>query len=1389
MITLSDKFQSDIQTNTYSIVPLIVIDEENNPIYISTQRQSFSYKKDIITIPPTTGGGSPVIIEGTIFWEDYDLKISNIQESINLDTRQFKTSTVSFSLTNYVIDGERISDVVSKQSLINKHVSIYYKSQSCTSIDDCALVYKGIIKTIKHNSKTIDFKLEDFTENKLEMEIPVSNLGYSKNIYSPKYLGKEIPIHYGYVNRAPSVLWVDNDDMIQEGIIHVITDDVMDSDRNINVGSCAGHDDRFKGFSENSSQINPLNIFKGDYFTVLKNYSNAGVDNDADWSWQNPSQYINSGNSLKISKIYSSAIPQNAPAYNELQAYIIRRPTHMINSGNDPDSPTLNVTVPIGSPNAAFDDPNYLPSMDNANYVFDENMYTTFAEIPDSTDETDESSYVTNFSPHDWNPAILSPNGGQRQGCFCPIISTGLDSDWDGHGNFIPSLWGDLYTTASYKVFTHLNFHMDKFNGDEDFPVAVYIQLPTIKDMVLRANRRLIEQFYSDDVWEGSDEDYPFMIIELSSLVNRVEAYPLMCENSLADWLAQSGIDPADDPTGNNFGAGYGFSVHPEVGDTEYEEESIWREAYNYFHEDDSHPAVPATGGAYNPEFVNNQIGAIQYPQPTCVRYMIKEEYVSTIEANFIYMSQKTDAMSEAALSTLTGDNPTWGVSIFYNILNTEDGTQFLFDPDTELAQYTPINVSRRFRPHTDTQNTWAEGENNAGEQYYWNQVIEYNCKWNEVMPNQLTGHTDADSDYGISDTSGADPFFSAWGVFREGIGHVTGHGTGNACSEELSQGQMFRTGHPDRCWAIWVKHQIIGTDEEELMGDSFVEHNQTTQNNPSLKIPANTLLPCYHLGNDMEWHNRYETYNDDSNANYVWNTPWAREFGSTGNLLPEIDNFVTISDASTTTSETRVTLVFPLADLEIEDEIKSSTWFTGRILLEFEGDMSGMVGNLSTGGSFNLNVLAAEVEENVIDWETIFGDDENYTHELMNVNAEEYLGYGALEYMWSTSNLDTEETLEDAGFIKNENPDGICKRIGIDAWDEANKFNAFALEYKAVDGNENPIAADVQRANIRSEIYHSNILQVIVFEKALEANFYVNRSGRVNNVEDYAEDLGNGLFKLKYVDVDVDPTLTEIYPLIKEPQDILYHFIEKELSLIDLMDTNSLQEARGYYDGVDYGFSINKKTTAKKFINDFSKSTCMLPIFKSTSEFKLNLIKDEYSQSDSIITVQDIINYSFSRTSIGKINTIVNVRYNYDYAKEIYLAETGYVDGYDMFGNGDGTALNPPRENGYSYEYLGIDREDKVLEFQSKYIRNEDTALKLRNFLYAWSCNQHNEFQLNLPNKYAMLEAGDIIEFDSLIDNMKAYGEDYTVPNTRNGQAIFPYFMINSVSKKPKGK
>ena len=55
------------------------------------------------------------------------------------------------------------------------------------------------------------------------------------------------------------------------------------------------------------------------------------------------------------------------------------------------------------------------------------------------------------------------------------------------------------------------------------------------------------------------------------------------------------------------------------------------------------------------------------------------------------------------------------------------------------------------------------------------------------------------------------------------------------------------------------------------------------------------------------------------------------------------------------------------------------------------------------------------------------------------------------------------------------------------------------------------------------------------------------------------------------------------------------------------------------------------------------------------------------------------------------------------------------------------------------------------------------------------------------MPLKYFSLEVGDIITFSALINGMKAYGEDYTKPIVRNGQTIYPYFIITSINKKRK--
>jgi hypothetical protein len=313
-------------------------------------------------------------------------------------------------------------------------------------------------------------------------------------------------------------------------------------------------------------------------------------------------------------------------------------------------------------------------------------------------------------------------------------------------------------------------------------------------------------------------------------------------------------------------------------------------------------------------------------------------------------------------------------------------------------------------------------------------------------------------------------------------------------------------------------------------------------------------------------------------------------------------------------------------------------------------------------------------------------------------------------------------------------------------------------------------------QAAFNLEVNSVSLLHYIVFEAALDSPLYVNCEGRINLPEDVNEE-GN----FKYTNKSIDLNNENDYSLIENPADIIYHFLEKELELIDFVDIDRIGIARNNSMIKMMSFSLSDTIKSKDLIEKICQNSNLFPSFKGTSLFSLSTIKSIYSSSDATIQSKDVIKHSFTRTPIEKVNTIVNVKYKKDYATDQYMEETGYVDCYDMFGNKD-----LGYENGYSYDYLGLDREDKVLEFESEFIRTRGQAKALRDFLLLYSCNQHNILKLSLPLKYLYLEAGDIVNFDSLLNGVKVYGEDYTQQEARNGQTIFPYFIINSIDKRP---
>ena len=161
-----------------------------------------------------------------------------------------------------------------------------------------------------------------------------------------------------------------------------------------------------------------------------------------------------------------------------------------------------------------------------------------------------------------------------------------------------------------------------------------------------------------------------------------------------------------------------------------------------------------------------------------------------------------------------------------------------------------------------------------------------------------------------------------------------------------------------------------------------------------------------------------------------------------------------------------------------------------------------------------------------------------------------------------------------------------------------------------------------------------------------------------------------------------------------------------------------------------------------------------------------------------SLIEASDVISFSYSKTPISDVKLMVQVAYDYDMGLEEYQACTNK-------GNGGAISI----DSGALQELYGIKNlDDAFLRFESKYIRDKQTAIKLRNYLLEWFKNQHNIIECTLPVSYMGLECGDVIRFDSLIQDTKIFGKDYTeqypIYEGGFGQQVLPEFIVEEITK-----
>ena len=1178
MLQLSDKFNLDTQSKNTSITPLIVID---NDIYISTVKGLF---------------------DNDIFWEDRGLKISTLNDTIDLSSKKLQINKFSFTLSNFPINGERFSDLVYEKGLVNKEVKAFYKTQSCSSIDDCLQIFEGRIKRFSHDSGQVKIEVEDLTEGKLKKEVPISTTGFGSNVYSDKYKNVPIPIVYGEVDRAPAIPFIDKNDNTEDVNIKIVTDaiaNVVDSDREIEI----------MGYTSikniDSQEDNPLYIYKDDYYQVLQEFNSEVLTDPEDFDVGNPEQYLINGSHIEIRKIFTGIIPHNAPAFNELQCIKSVSPNQFLVSPNltgldlelqedDAGNPFINQPLTIQAPELAIDT---------------DTGFSTYASVPDNTVEID-------------------PNEPIRYEGFRTF-----NSEVEGiYGYFMPqsgaSPWGGT-------VFQWLNSYMHILNTDEDNPTVVYKQFPTDAGI----KKRLREVLEAEFGVSGS-----FFTTPYSNQPHFMTHF-------------------------NNYRSSIGLpSDTPDL--SEYSTNINW--------------------------FVDNANGgALPSPQPFFISRGISSAYVDIFGFNEVWVTMNNGTMQPS------GNNRR-----MYNLFNLDDGFPYLFESE-EFDEFVPTDISVS---HTNSRMHFKS---------FRGKMIHETTN-NSYFNNGTDGSADAE-------------WFGTYCFHHAGWNRM-----------RTREGDMFK--NKNSSWVIWAKRDIenVGETLEDLsdygwtFGQSPFDGAGYNHINGSMKINANTIYPCTHRG-----------HRDSNNGSSYG---WVIHFGNKGVPLNVNPHFFTINDYISTEeiADTRASFLFPFNDLDISDNIYSNTFFKGKIKCFFDQE------NTAASSSADFILHVAPVDKGELNYEILDGND--YTAKLIQ---ESFNTCRSADQWWSTdpSEQDSSENSYSSEY------DGS---LDIFFENDVSTFSTINLTYRV----QSVGWFDYLRATLRTEIFDVGMTHYIIFEKALDSDFYIDTIGRAK--------------------IELDENGNEFKSLVEHPSDIIAHFLEHELLIDkDNINENSLNKSKDVHGADKYAFSLKELKSSKEVIEEISENSRIIPKFNPNSDFSFYYIKDTYGEDDVdfTINVADIVSYELSRTPIEKISTLVNVKFRKEYADDEYLEETGYVDGYDMFGNGDGTDILEGRENGYSYNYLGLDREDKVLDFESGYIRDMNTAINLRNYLYMFNCNQHNIFKLKLPiSKYVSLETGDIIKFDGLMENMRAYGEDYTTEVVRNAQTIYPYFMVTRVSRKVNG-
>ena len=282
---------------------------------------------------------------------------------------------------------------------------------------------------------------------------------------------------------------------------------------------------------------------------------------------------------------------------------------------------------------------------------------------------------------------------------------------------------------------------------------------------------------------------------------------------------------------------------------------------------------------------------------------------------------------------------------------------------------------------------------------------------------------------------------------------------------------------------------------------------------------------------------------------------------------------------------------------------------------------------------------------------------------------------------------------------------------------------------------------------------------------------------------------------------------------LITHPADIISDIFVNELGhSADKIDQDTLNNCKTLHghSAWKFAFSQAEVIDSKELIEDIAKSTFIFPRINFDGVLKFPSFKRQYSESDwtssILIKSEDIISYSYNLTRRSDLSSGIKLKFDYDHQADEYLGDENTTPNSENNVISETMTYNTVYDIEYAsmtdeqQEFYGItEPDDNIKEVESKYIRSSNdgvsptfesneyqhTAKKfVEHFAINYYKHRHLIIKCKLPIKYLNIEIGDYIIFDSLIDNVKAYGIDYTRFVDVNGQSKYPMFMCIFIKK-----